>query len=246
MAENEVPAFASQEWMIVPFEVYPKLIFDQLIDVLFAVQHCLSVASELIKSLGNEAAALMKKLDKLIHDTMMQLHHWWFECIRISSSRSFGQERKSTLAENLESVPYDSKEAPMLPSINVQVAALSSLYDAANIIILRLLFLVSPLAASYDPRVRQHAQSIFAANNLINAVSGPARPAPDRGSIMMSLQLKVVNMWSPSSEQRATAAAMLQGGKFEGGGLSDMLTTAAPQEYYADVAAYILQQHPAD
>ncbi|KAI5459131.1 hypothetical protein BGZ63DRAFT_360575 [Mariannaea sp. PMI_226] len=236
MAENEVPAFASYEWMTIPFEIYPKMIFDQLIDILYTVQKCISVANELIKLRGNETTALMKKLDKLIQGTMIQMHQWWSKCL----SSGIFRESKKTQAWSLASMLDNSKEPPLLPFDNVQAAALSSLYDAANIIILRLLFFVSPLAASYDLRVRQHAESIFASNHLINAASGPA---PDRGSIMMVLQLKIVSLWSSASQQRTTAARMLQGEKYQGGGLSDISTVS---QYFADVAAYILQHHPTE
>ncbi|RSL50055.1 hypothetical protein CEP54_012117 [Fusarium duplospermum] len=75
MTENEVPVFASQEWMTIPFRIYPKLIFDQLIDVLFSVLKCLSVANQLIKSHGE--SDLRSTLDSLIRDTMLQASQWW-------------------------------------------------------------------------------------------------------------------------------------------------------------------------
>ncbi|RSL94605.1 hypothetical protein CDV31_014235 [Fusarium ambrosium] len=80
MTENEVPIFASQDWMTIPFRIYPKLIFDQLIDVLFSVLKCLSVADQLIKSDDN--GDLRTTLDALISDTMLQSSQWWLDSSR--------------------------------------------------------------------------------------------------------------------------------------------------------------------
>ncbi|KAH6967780.1 hypothetical protein BKA56DRAFT_678925 [Ilyonectria sp. MPI-CAGE-AT-0026] len=236
MAENEVSAFASQAWMTIPFEIYPKLVFDQLIDVLFGVQRCLSVASQLIRSAEHDARELVTKLDKLLQDAMFQMHQWWSGCI---SSGVFGQTNlmQKPNFNTKPSFSCDLKEQ-LLPFTNIPAAALSCLYDAANLIIFRLSHLVSPAAASYDMRIQKHAQSILSAYHFIIAASGPA---PDRGSIMMVLQLKVVSLWSPSSQQRALALGMLQGEKVQGGGLSDV--AAVSHEYFADVAAHILQHY---
>lgn len=236
MAENEVPAFASPAWMTIPFEIYPKMIFDQLIDVLFAVQRCLSVASELIKSTRHDARELRTKLDKLLQDAMFQMHQWWSGCIL---GGIFGQTKlmHEPSFNTKPNFSCDLKES-LLPFTNIPAAALCSLYDAANVIMLRLSHLVSPSAASYDIRIQKHAQSILSAYHFIIAASGPA---PDRGSIMMVLQLKVVSLWSPSSQQRALALGMLQGEKMQGGGLSDV--GAVSHEYFADVAAHILQHY---
>ncbi|KAI8665485.1 Zn(2)-C6 fungal-type domain-containing protein [Fusarium sp. Ph1] len=229
MTENEVPVFASQDWMTVPFQVYPKLIFDQLIDVLFNLLKCLSVADQLIKpdSSGN----LRSTLDALIRDSMLQASQWWSGCIenspfgQVSPKQGCGPD-EGQLLRTYTSVP---------------AAALCSLYDAANMITFRLLHLVSSSAPSHDLNVRQHAESILSASHFIDEVSGPA---PDRGSIMITLQLKVVSLWSPSSEQRNMALALLQRDKHRGGGLSDIATVS--HEYFADVAAYILQHYPSE
>ncbi|RSL99905.1 hypothetical protein CEP52_009435 [Fusarium oligoseptatum] len=74
MTENEVPIFASQDWMTIPFRIYPKLIFDQLIDVLFSVLKCLSIADQLINS--DDDGDLRAILDALIQDTMLQASQW--------------------------------------------------------------------------------------------------------------------------------------------------------------------------
>lgn len=228
MTENEVPVFASQNWMTIPFQIYPKLIYDQLIDILFSVLKCLSVANRLVKSdLGSN---LRSTLDALIRNTMLQASQWWAECTetsvfgQISPKQGYGPEEGQLL----------------LIHTSVPAAAICSLYDAANIITLRLSHLVSP-SSSYDLCVRQHAQSILSASHFIGLVSGPV---PDRGSIMITLQLKIVSLWSPSSEQRSMALGLLQRDKLRVGGLSDI--SAASHEYFADVAAYILQYYPSE
>ncbi|RMJ07283.1 hypothetical protein CDV36_013107 [Fusarium kuroshium] len=226
MTENEVPIFASQDWMTIPFRIYPKLIFDQLIDVLFSVLKCLSIADQLIKF--DDKADLRATLDALISDTMLQSSQWWLECV---GSSIFGQ-----ISPKQGCGPDEAQL--LLTHTSVPAAALCSLYDAANMIAFRLLHLVSSSGSSHDLQVRQHAQSILSASHFIDEVSGPA---PDRGSIMITLQLKVVSLWSPSSEQRNMALALLERDKHQKGGLSDI--SAVSDEYFADVAAYILRQY---
>ncbi|RSL81501.1 hypothetical protein CEP51_005806 [Fusarium floridanum] len=229
MTENEVPIFASQDWMTIPFRIYPKLIFDQLIDVLFSVLKCLSIADQLINS--DDDGDLGAILDALIQDTMLQASQWWLECI---GSSIFGQ-----ISPKQGCGPDEAQL--LLTHTSVPATALCSLYDAANIIALRLLHLASSSGSSHDLQVRQHAQSILSASHFIDEVSGPA---PDRGSIMITLQLKVVSLWSPSSEQRNMALALLQRDKHQEGGLSDI--SAVSDEYFADVAAYILRQYTSE
>lgn len=226
MTENEVPVFASPDWMTIPFQVYPKLIFDQLIDVLFNLLKCLSFADQLIKS--DSSSNLRSTLDANIRDCMLQASQWWLGCIENSP---FGQ-----ISPKQE---CGSDEGQLLTHTSVPAAALCSLYDAANMIAFRLSHLVSSSASSHDLNARQHAESILSASHFIDEVSGPA---PDRASIMITLQLKVVSLWSPSSEQRNMALALLQRDKHQGGGLSDI--SAVSNEYFADVAAYILQHYP--
>ncbi|KAJ3548118.1 hypothetical protein NM208_g1152 [Fusarium decemcellulare] len=235
MTENKVSAFASPTWTTIPFEIHPKLVFDQLIDALFNVQKCLWVADQLIKSVTDIGTSeLVMELNSLMLDAMFQLHQWYLGCI---SSGRFGESDliQSSNPKAVSALLPGPKEL-LLPYQNVPTAALSSLYDSANIIILRLLHLVSPEAASHDARVWQHAQSILSAYDFINATCGPG---PDRGSIMMVAQLKVVSLWSLSSQQRDTAAGMLQGERVQAGGLSDI--SAASNQYFADLAAHILK-----
>lgn len=239
MTQNEETAFASAEWMAIPFEVHPKMIFDQLIDILFAVQKCLLVANKLIRTVDEDATELMTDLDELIQDAMLQIHGWWIGFISsggfrdATGKKTFGFETNPDL--------WCGLKEPLLPYTNIPEAALSSLYDAANVIILRLLHLVSASAAFYNLRVQNHAQSILSANHFINATSGPA---PDRGSTMMVLQLKVASLWSSSSKQRDMAIAMLHGEKVQAGGLSDI--SSPSDEYFADVAAHILLHYPSE
>ncbi|CAM1508677.1 Fc.00g055250.m01.CDS01 [Cosmosporella sp. VM-42] len=237
MAENEVPAFASLEWMTIPFQIHPKLIFDRLIDALFAVLSCLSLSTQLIRTWGDNLHESTTRLDTLVRSTMQKIKEWWSECI---SSGSFGEtELMRTRCYEGEFGSSGEFDHLLLPYTNVPEAAIASIYDTANIIILRLLYLVSPSAASYDAHVQRHGQSILCANQFVNATSGPE---PDRGSIMMVLQLKVVSLWSSSLQQRDMAASMLNGGKVQNGGLADI--SVISHEYFAGAAAHILRHYP--
>lgn len=237
MADNRLHPFASPQWTTIPFESHPKLTFDNLVDVLFAVLRCLSTANRLIASDANNKRELQIELGNLIQDARLRIHQWRSEAMFYVSLK----EDQSPSISDPEEDPAKSLDARhfMLPYTDFPSAALVSLYDAANIIVLRLLHLVSPTASSYDARIQQHTQSVLSAHEMISEKS---RSEPGRGSIMMVQQLKIAALWSSSSQQRAAAVKMLQG--FQKGGFAGI--SAPSHEYFADVAAYILREFPVE
>lgn len=240
MAENELHPFASPEWMTIPFQVHPKLIFDKLVDILFAVERCLSVASRLITSSADKAHQLKQKLNILIQDARLQIHQWQLEGLLYA----FGQDQQ----EQERPIPIldaqlDASDPHhfMLPYTDIPSAALVTLYDTANIIVLRLLCLVSPTAVSYNSRIHHHAESILSAHAMTNAAPSAV---PGRSSIMIVQQLKTVALWSPSSRQRAVAVEILEGQTSQNKGFADI--SSPSHEYFADVAAHILNNYPVE
>ncbi|KAL5088943.1 hypothetical protein Trisim1_006090 [Trichoderma cf. simile WF8] len=240
MAENELHPFASPEWMTIPFKVHPKLIFDKLVDILFAVERCLSVASRLITSTTDKTHQLKHKLDILIQDTRLQIHQWRLEGLLFA----FGQEQQEQeRPAPILDAHLDASDPRhfMLPYTDIPSAALITLYDTANVIVLRLLCLVSPTASSYNSRIQHHTESILSAHAMTNAAPSAA---PGRSSIMIVQQLKTVAMWSPSSQQRAVAVEILEGQTSQNRGFADI--SAPSHEYFADVAAHILDHYPVE
>ncbi|GFP52821.1 beauvericin cluster-specific repressor BEA4 [Trichoderma asperellum] len=238
MADNRLHPFASPQWTTVPFEKHPKLIFDHLIDVLFAVLRCLSTANDLISSDVNHTRQLQAKLNNLIQDARLQIHEWRSEAMFYTTGRQDDQSASVSETEQDIATSLDPRHF-MLPYTDIPSAALVSFYDAANIIVLRLLHLVSPTASLYNARIRQHTQSILSAHEMISEKSSPE---PGRGSIMMVQQLKIAALWSASSQQRAVAVNMLRG--FRKGGFAGI--SAPSHEYFADVATHILHNHPVE
>lgn len=236
MADNRLHPFASSQWTTIPFENHPKLIFDNLVDVLFAVLRCLSTANDLIASDINDAHQLQAELGILIQDARLQIHEWRLEAMFYTSLKEEDQSPSVSETEYDVAKSLDPRHF-MLPYTDIPSAALVSLYDAANIIVLRLLHLVSHTASLYNARIQQHTQSILSAHEMI---SEKFTSKPGRGSIMMVQQLKIAALWSSSSQQRAVAVSMLQG--FRRGGFAGI--SAPSHEYFADVAAYILCHYP--
>ncbi|KAL7786967.1 hypothetical protein V8C37DRAFT_285548 [Trichoderma ceciliae] len=237
MAENELHPFASPQWMTIPFQNHPKLIFDRLVDILFAVQRCLSTANRLTTSNAADTHHLKTELDILIQDARLQIQEWRSECIFYVTLKGEQQDQKKavpTVEGGFATSP--DPRGFLLPYTDVLSAALVSLYDAANVIVYRLLHLVSSTAASYDLRIRQHTQSILSAHEMIKATPSSV---PSRGSIMMVQQLKIAALWSPSSQQRAVAVNMLQ--EHQKGGFAGI--SAPSREYFAPVAAHVLHYY---
>ncbi|KAK5991861.1 hypothetical protein PT974_05247 [Cladobotryum mycophilum] len=157
----------------------------------------------------------------------------------IEDSTSQSDSWMSSFMSNTESLGGPGEKSDISTFESSPIAALLSLCDAATIILLRLLFLVSDSAVRNTERIRRHAQSILSANSFINAGSGSA---PDRGTTIMVLQLKTVSLWSPFLDQRETALGLLQGEKVQKGGFAEI--SAATPEYFSDVAAFVLQKYP--
>ncbi|KAL6874481.1 hypothetical protein HDV57DRAFT_231850 [Trichoderma longibrachiatum] len=242
MAENELHAFASPEWTSIPFETQPKLIFDRLVDILFAAQRCLSAASRLIASKAEHIDLIKYELDLVIQDARLQLRQWRSEALPYAARQDGQQyqEISEPVADTRLATSSDRLHF-LLPYSDVASAALVTLYDAANIIVLRLLCLVSPEAASHNARIRQHSGSILSAHTMFQTTPGSV---PGRSSIMLVQQLKTVALWSPSARQRALAVQMLRGQTTQNRGFADI---AAPSnEYFAHVAAHILNMQSVD
>ncbi|KAL7813346.1 hypothetical protein V8C26DRAFT_421738 [Trichoderma gracile] len=243
MADNELHAFASPEWTTIPFEVQPKLIFDRLVDILFGVQRCLSIASRLIASKADQKDLLKHELALSIENTRLQIRQWRSEALSYASCKE-GQpyQEASEPVADAQLATSDSNCRPfMLPYSDIASAALVTLYDAANVVVLRLLCLVSPGAATHNARIQQHSESILSAHVMIKPSSCSV---PGRSSIMLVQQLKTVALWSPSARQRALAIRMLQGQEYQNRGFADI--SAPSNKYFAHVAAHILDDHSVD
>ncbi|ETS03244.1 hypothetical protein M419DRAFT_75696 [Trichoderma reesei RUT C-30] len=242
MADNELHAFASPEWTTIPFEIQPKLIFDRLVDILFGIQKCLSIASRLITSKSDQRDLLKHELALSIQNARLQIRQWRSEALSYAPRKDGQQyqEASEPVADAQIAASADGLHF-MLPYSDIASAALVTLYDAANVIVLRLLCLVSPGAASHNERIQHHSESILSAHAMIKPSSCSV---PGRSSIMLVQQLKAVALWSTSARQRALAIRMLQGQQSQNRGFADI---AAPSnQYFAHVAEHILNGDSVD
>ncbi|KOS22874.1 Uncharacterized protein ESCO_003349 [Escovopsis weberi] len=250
LSENSLHAFASHEWMTKPYEIHPGMLFDHVVDLCFYVQRCLVAAQRLVASPGPERNRdLEMMLRMLIQDAESQSRFW---------ASTYMPGMLAPAGEHGTGEKRDNGTLELVPGKvfrNFPTAVLLSLYNAANLMNIRLLALVGdddgsprshpqlmPSVGSpkYVERMRQHAQSILSAMEFINAK--PSGPGPNRGTIMMSLQLKVLSLWSPFLDQRSAAAALLHGEKVQSGGFASM--AAETEDYFADLARSILRDFP--
>lgn len=132
-------------------------------------------------------------------------------------------------SDDLDFQALDPNHFPILHHSDMPTAALAALYDAANIIALRLLPLGWPDAkaqkprscvSSYEERIQRHARSIISANEFIANIPGPTS---NRGSIMMGFPYQILHIWGPAATDGSSPGLF-----------------AKPGELFSDVAAYIL------
>lgn len=139
--------------------------------------------------------------------------------------------------DTFQDLPGDPKHAPLVPYLDMPTASLAALYDAVNVIVLRLLFLVSPSASLYENRIQRHVQSILFAKEFVATFPSPAS---SRGAVMMGLPLKIVSIWSPSDMTLANQSPFP--------GLNSLYEDSASpltpsEELFGDVASSVLHFH---
>lgn len=224
LLKNEQHDFACPEWMTVPFQVHHKAIFDHLVDILFSILQCLVLADRMIKSTTEKSNSRRIELHALVSRSMSQLDLWWLRYTATTDLGEMNAQLRLEASDNgSDEVPGGPNHFPILRHSNMPGAALTALYDAANVIVFRLLFLVSPSAYLYERRIQQHVQSILSAKEFIT--SSP-RPTSGRGSIMVGLPLKIIKVWNPSLE-------------IQDGDLGGFVATS--NGFFADIATYILR-----
>lgn len=217
--------FSSAQWMTTPFEIHPKGPFDQLVDILFSLLPCLTMANRIIES-RNETHALTAEVRSSVLNTIMQLHTWWTQCMGLVNLADFDTGiRVDTTRADADDLPFQPDHFPLLPQPNMPTAALGALYDVANIVTFRLLILVSPSAPLYEPRIQRHAQSILSARDFMSTVPGPMS---SRGSMMVGLPYRILQTWCPTPQR-----------DFQG-------HPAASNKLFANVAAYVLSKYEAE
>jgi hypothetical protein len=187
---------------------------------------------------GERASCLKTKLDELVRQSISQLHSWWTKCILSTNFIEANSEQwTATSTSAFEARPGDLEHYPLIPYSDVPSASLSALYDAVNVIILRLSILVSSSAHLYETRIQRHVKSILLAKEFIATFPGPAS---SRGSVMVGLPLKIISVWSPSN-MLLNAMNPLPGldSQYEG-----RVTSSNPsRELFGEVASHVLQRY---
>lgn len=206
--------------MEIPFEVYPKGPFDVLVDNLFSLLSCLTTAQDLLKSQAGNAEPLRIKLNTLVLGLITQLHNWWAQCTAMVNLGGLNAQAPMNAAkDDSDSQALDPDHFPILHHSDMPTAALAALYDAANIIALRLLPLVSPSAYLYEERIQRHARSIQLAKSFVEKIPGPTS---NRGSTMVGFPYQILCIWGPFTTD----------GHYPG---------ANKKQLFSNVAAYVLQ-----
>lgn len=221
MFKNTDHVFSSSQWTTIPFEVHSKGPFDQLVDILFSLLSCLTLANRLTESADDESHLLTTELRTSVRGTILRLHSWWTQCMIMMNVGDF----HTGMPTGNEDLPLRPDHFPLLPQPDMPTAALGALYDAASIVAFRLLFLVSPSARHYEPRIRQHAQSISSAMNFMSTVPGPMS---SRGSMMVGLPFRILQIWCPPKST-----------EFPG-------SFATSDELFANVAAFVHSKYEAE
>ena len=234
--KNEQHTFASPSWITIPFEIHRKTAFDQFVDILFSILPCLLIAERVIQNKVERFDSLTTKLNMMIMNVMAQLHAWWTQCISIPVPLEANADQWQNFSKMPSMDGYsDPDHFPLLPpSSDMPTAALGSLYDAANVVVLRLLYLVSPSAYLYEERIRRHVDSILSAKEFIAAIPSPAS---GRGSIMVEVPLRILDAWIPLVKEEIEESSS------PGESVRDYGYVDRSTELFGHVASYIHQHN---
>lgn len=198
MLKSEQHAFATSVWRTIPFEIHPKSPFDRFVDILFSLLPCLSIAEKAIRSPPGDGVRLDAELSTAIARSMSQLHEWWMYCISIPTLlEADAVHEYNTGSTSTEHQYSDPGHFPLIPYSDMPTAALVSIYDAANVVLLQLLYLVSSDAHLYEERTQRHTHSVRSAREFIAAIPGPIS---GRGLLMVEFPLQILDVWSPKTE----------------------------------------------
>jgi hypothetical protein len=169
---------------------------------------------------------------------MSQLHFWWIKSVLSTNFMEANAELwMRSPDDEIQGLPGDPKQVPLIPYVDMPTASLAALYDAVNIIVLRLFFLVSSSANLYEHRIQAHVQSILSAKEFVATFPNPAS---SRGAVMIGLPLKMVSVWSPLDMISSTQSPLPDlNGQYKGG--TSPYTPS--QELFGDVASYVLQRY---
>lgn len=176
----------------------------------------------------------------MVLDIIFQLYKWWSQCISLLSLvEAPADEWKSANKKHTNEDPYDPSHFPLLFHADMPTAALGSVYDSANLVALRLLFLSSTSAYLYEERIQRHVQSILSAQEFIAAVPGPSS---GRGSLMLGFPLRVMSIWNShlQEDMYPTPNAYEKSDDNE-----SMGSSARSKGLFAHVASYIFDHHVA-
>lgn len=238
MARSRFHTFGSKRWTTIPFERNRKTLFDLLIDILFSVSKCLTIARKVIKSTSEETDLWTAKLHSLLQDSVSQIQ-LWSQC----ASRIPPADHSIRTVSGFANIQSDgSSSCPVsfqnMAYHDLPTAALSAFHSTAIVIILSLLSFVSAPNGAYEISIRHHAQSIISANDFIY---GCHETDLLRGPLMMVFPLRTVHLWSPSPSHRTQAAERIWALD-----CTEQFNDVIPDFFFEDVAAHICHHRRAE
>ena len=209
MTKNKPHAFASQPWLTIPFENRSKTPIDELVDILLSLPGCLSLGDKMLDQDNRYLSGVETSLHKHVLSIISQLDYWICQyCAEVVEPDGQRRTFLTGSSENMLDARGLSFDAPQMRTYSdVDTAAFSAMYDAANLIAFSLLLLVSPPIDKHVHRIHFHAQSILSSDDFVESNDSPA---PAGRSLLMVFPLKIASLWAPLLEQREYAVRKLQ------------------------------------
>jgi hypothetical protein len=219
MATEEQHSFATHPWDTVPFEVYPKMTYDRLFDILFLIPGCVSLDNRIKQTSGAEIIEkerLRLELLSISSTLLKRLQGWWQEDY-VEEQAALGADANSFG----EPDPFSASSEPYFP--NAFAAACTASYHAANIVLYTIFALYDGASYTCEAEIEWHSRRILASCSYMIA-----NRAPSSGTVMMVFPLKI--MWRCCHNPQYTRAAFEILEKWgEKKGILGICTQAAPR-----------------
>jgi hypothetical protein len=198
-ARSKPHIFASRQWMTTPFGQFPKNPMDRLIDIL--------LSSSIYSTADKEGSK--SELYTAAHNLSLELDAWWLQYISKVDGEAAQNESWVSFNESTNLSHLGLTTLANVSNGRLSIASFA-LYHAANIRALSHLHFLSPSIAIYEHRIKLHAQEVILANEFVKTNGDDIVPG---SGLMLSMlfPLKVVGLWSPSSQHKSYAVQQLRG-----------------------------------
>ncbi len=232
MQENTLHTFAEPQWLHVPFREQAQTLFDELVDALFSVQRCLFFVQQNVDIGAVKGEETCLEIRSLTDAAANQLSTWSKRHMVFLRPASWAQQACGGEVTSSGKTGDADLIVTATPIPGPPEAALMSLFHAGRLIVTQL---ASATDGSLRSTAEEDSQIILQANAF--SVRSTSLPSTKLRPFLMLPSLKIASLWSPLSEVRSQARALLLNEQILASSMADLALTS--EGYFSQIAPSI-------